>query len=534
MTRFPFPLALLAFLLLGGCVCDSRYHPRTPHAEALAMFAKAEGGEAASVVLDFEAMRASGLIPRHASERSFLGEALIAALPVLAVRSDDDAERAFYAHAAVATWLLREWEAWPDVLRTGAFLPKPSIVAPERMLTHAVLLLAVDADAERTRGFLDGVASLDRAARVPRLESVPGHERVGSAPDSAPDSALGSDTGSDLCLRTELLSEPLCARGGNGWLAVGTSAALDGITPGVVAPAAHALSPAGPPPIVTARLSLPGFSRGRFSVKHTDGLRLHVEIEARDESEATELENSLRETADQLLANFEAAQALLEPAVYETRAALEGDTTAPEGLRLLVYGLTASDVLDRDGHLRALTESLRIERNGLDLTASALIPDPLAKRVLEEATSIAALSSLSLAGALLLPRVSEFQCRARQAEVKASLQAAYVMQQARLAQGHDFPVNFDAIGFEAQEGSRYTYCMGDECLLCTHPTCANAPPMNPCHEALLMHFAEEGENLFICAFGDASGDGDPDSPDIWIMGDSGIPLNIADDCAPWR
>lgn len=512
MTRFSQHLALLALLLLGGCVCDSRYHPRTPHAEAMAVFAKAEGGEAASLVLDFEAMRASGLIPRHASERSFVGEALIAALPVLAVRSDDDAERAFYAHAAVATWLLREWDAWPDVLRTGAFLPRPSIVSPERMISHAVLLLAVDADAEHTRGFLDGVASLDRAARVPRLEGA----------------------GNDLCLRTELLPDPLCARAGNGWLAVGTSAALDGIAPGAVVPAASTLHSADTPPIVTARLSLPGFSRGRLTVQHTDGLRVHAEIEARDEEEAKELETMLRDTRDRLVANFEAAQALLEPAVHETRAALEGDTAAPEGLRLLGSGLTASDVIDRDGYLRALTGSLRIERNGLDLTASARVPDALARRVLAEVESIAALSSLSLAGALLLPRVSEFQCRARQAEVKASLQAAYVMQQARLARGHEFPAGFDAIGFEPEEGSRYTYCMGDECLLCTHPTCNDARAMNPCHEALLMHFAEEGENLFICAFGDASGDGDPESPDIWIIGDSGIPLNIADDCAPWR
>lgn len=497
--------ACLLALLAVSCDCRPRYRPRPLTPEAAAVLANAEGrGPALSAVLDLEALRVRELLPRDGGG-PLAGDLVVAALALGAPLASDESTRVLLAEAAVAAWLLREWKPRPHVQRVAAYL---HAFSPRgRAADGALIVLAVDQPLADNQALLAGVAALDRASRTPRL-------------------AQEDDL---LCLELSELPVSPCARAGNGWVALGTAAALGTLR--------EQAPKEGPPPVVApsddllrVRAALPGLAGAELVVRKEEELLLSARVEAPAEDSAADLEAAVRAEVGRLERLRLDARSALEPSVREARAALAEDPQAPLALREAAQRLTPDAVIDPGGRLAQVEQTLLVSREGRQVAVSARVPDALVREVLASRTALTLLPALAASALGAVERYASFACHSRQAEAKAALRVIHALQRAHLSESDEYATRFSGLGFTPDESSRYSYCLGDECLACRAPGCRFDMRSNPCHEALLLEMAAAGEEWLVCAYGDIDGGDDPDDWDVWIIGESGHPIHVMDDC----
>ena len=507
-------IAVLPLLAVAGCAAGG-YQARPVSNEAANLFARADSpGPGASLIVDVETLRELGFVSAPPAEGEAapptLGDALVAAMPLLVAVAEKPDEKPLLARFAVYARLFQRWDAWPHTQRLGILLATPTGEIDEQVvLDNAVLLIAVGADEAANKRVLEGFAALDRSYR-----SAPG-----ALPEHAPKTRLEQGK---LCVESEKLPAPLCLHGGGGFYALGTSTALATALASAPGPA-PAVDPKLPPDLLRLGFENPGLGKASVRLSGRDALRL----EARVESTQPQLIAKLEEGLNKLLAQWDGSRAETRTLVVTeldlAKASLAADGGAPLALKAAAQALTADLVLDPEGHIEALRGSVKLTRGANELQAELTFPEPLVKMTAERLSGAATIPVAGILASIAIPNFIKYQCRSKQGEARANLRGLGTAQMAFAQEKNAWSSSFEELGFLLEPGTRYTYCMAGGCLPCTHEGCQVEGP-NPCA------IYEAGPNDFIgCAFANLLGESD--RLDVWLVNSNLTPEHVSDDCS---
>jgi hypothetical protein len=496
----------LLVLALSGCAHlfpPPAPPPLSPDASAFFDHADAEDNSG-SVVVDFDVLRELGFLkPVPAGEHS-LGSDLIAyTLPTIAGELKNEPEGQLLARSAVLFALFREWDHWPRVKRAGLILPKTD--DPEASGDRLVALMAIEGPLETSQIILDSLAAADRAGDKPALTKLEGH----------------------LCLPPDRQKERWCLKAGPGYVAIGTPVGL-GTLPDLLKPvAAHKVMG---PTVFRFRMNIPTFGKGYFIAEPGKGVRVRGAFASPREDVAASVEQKVNEILAQLDARHESQRELIEPVLTRTQEGLSKDPQAPPSLQAAASRLTIEGLLDPEGTWATIRKSMVVKRVDKLVTFEAVIPDASIKRAAEGGNAFTAFAAVGLVSSLAIPSLVRYQCEAKQVEVTTTLEAAAGASHALLEHGEK-PTTLAAIAFTAPDDSRYTYCLGDDCVPCKAAGCfVPAPDANPCLRLAHNEEARAKYQFLMCAIGDLDGSTEPGDLDVWVVTEDGTPKHLQNDC----
>jgi len=182
--------------------------------------------------------------------------------------------------------------------------------------------------------------------------------------------------------------------------------------------------------------------------------------------------------------------------------------------------------VDEKGYWAQTRQSLQLSSTQDSLSLSLTVPAGAVKDMSDQMdTGGTPVALVGVMAAIAIPNFIKFQARARQAEAKLNLKAAYTSQRAYSMEKDRLGRTFEEIGFAPEPGRRYTYCMGKQCLPCDKGGCKVAPPPSPC-QGLTSVGKGPQEGFSICAYGNLDSD---DTWDVWVIDQKGEPENLSND-----
>ena len=266
------------------------------------------------------------------------------------------------------------------------------------------------------------------------------------------------------------------------------------------------------------------------TVQGSDALRLSLAVQAAKPRMAAALEKSLNDGLAQLDESRARSRAVLKPVLTSTRQALATDPKAPAGTKKAAASLTMDTLLDPSGDYTAMRKSIKIARKESNLTAEVTFPENQIHSLTRGGTMTTLVMASGVLSAIAIPNFIKFQCRSKQSEAKSLLKNAFTAQKAYYMEHDHYGQSFEEIGFSPEPGTRYTYCMNNQCLACTAPGCKHIPDEdNPCL-AMLANSSRQENEVTICAVGDVDNNHDPDDLDIWVISGNGELENRYNDC----
>jgi type IV pilus assembly protein PilA len=382
---------------------------------------------------------------------------------------------------------------------------------PKVLPQVAVGALAVDEGSPDNAQLLSAVVALVRASAV-ELTREGADVRV-------------SLQGQDLCVESDELGIPVCIRPRRGLILFGTPAALGSLEalPPVTAPSA---APGEAPLLLGLRLDLGAKGRGRLAFTGRDAVRLALNLEGAAAKDIAMVESLVKKA----LADYDAHQAVVRQRIAvglsEVQRSIAQDPAAPATLKQAATGLTADRVVDEKGYWAQTRQSLQLSSTQDSLSLSLTVPAGAVKDMSDQMdTGGTPVALVGVMAAIAIPNFIKFQARARQAEAKLNLKAAYTSQRAYSMEEDRLGRTFEEIGFAPEPGRRYTYCMGKQCLPCDRADCKVAPSPSPC-QGLTSLGKSADDNFSICAYGNVDSD---DAWDVWVIDKSGDPENLSND-----
>jgi Tfp pilus assembly protein PilE len=493
-------MRLRVLLLVAFAVSCSK--PRTTLTpEAAGLFARAdEPGPGSSLVVDLEAMRAAGLLPKSAEKSgSVLLEMVSQALPALAVEAKSDPAGPRMMRAAVLVAFLRDWDGWATVQRYGIISRgDPTGQDPLAIADNVLVAAATRGDQKQNQELLRGLAALDRASQEPRL----------------------TWQGENLCVVAAGMPAAVCAKAGEGYIAIATASALGKLPPaGTVQPSTA---------LVRLRADVPDQGKGELLVEAKDGLRLAVSVHTDDVQFTAKAEKELQAALVKWDASSAATRTAMAPVLTQTQGALAADAEAPASLKKAAAAVTLDTLLDRRGHMADLRKSVKVTRAGGDLSAEATLSRGYLDEVLSSGGLYVGVAAAGIAAAIAVPSFVTYECRSKQSEAKSGLKLLFVSQKAYFQEKDTYGATFDEIGFMPDPGN-YTYCMDGKCQACTKPGChAFTGENHPCAKLAPADPRGDRTTFRACAMADIDGDGT--DFDVWTIDDEGQPENVANDC----
>lgn len=492
----------------------------TPEAQQMLACAL-EQKDASGFVVNLAAMEELGL-GRPAETLKRTVQLFDAFAPWLATEEDDPELQQFLGRVTVASAILREWTDWPSV--RGLALSVPDVMqaaqeaqAGEAPVRRSVVVLALAHTQESNQHLLEGVMALGRAALADEQGGKVQFELQGA----------------DACL-VDASGPPFCVRPGNGYLLMGAPEAMSAYQAKLGAPAQAAGS--GSASVMSDLMLL----RARISM-HEQGsaeLVLHgrqtLTLEASLQTQSPVLLARAEQAVTQGVQSYDQRRAqqrqLLQQSLQKMQAQLAADPKAPEDLKKIAATLTPEKVMDPHGWWQQMRTSFKAQRTNdqfaLSLTVPAGAVNELQKMIEEGGGSSAA--SLGVIAAIAVPNFLRFQCRAKQSEVRSNLKAIYSAQKSYAAEKGRYGQSFEQLGFQPFGETRYTYCMGQQCLRCTASGCDQGlPPENPC-EGMSGVGKTVQDGFQVCAFANLDSD---NGIDTWVVDDRGQPEQGENDCA---
>ncbi|MGA9526007.1 MAG: hypothetical protein WBV82_31400 [Myxococcaceae bacterium] len=492
-----------ALFLLSACATTPgrpvRGEPLTSEAKAMLARALADP-QSNGAVVDVAAFEEVGLGSRDDALKSTMA-VIEAALPFVVSEADEE-DRAAAARFTIATAVLREWAEWPNV-RGMAF--KVGRLDGENPVADSVIVLALAQGEEKNRELLTGIIALGR--------TIAGQDGSHTLEIRSGDACIVSPD-----------DPPLCVRSGNGFVLMGTPEAMQ----------AYAQSPAptvedaAVPVLLRARASMPGQGAAELVIAGRDAVALQANLQATSPVLLAKAEQTVQELLQQYDVRRQKQRAAIEVALAEMKRELATDAQAPASMKSSVETLTVDRVLDPDGHWAQLRSSVKSERAAGTYRFAMTIPAGAVKEISQLAQSGGAdgIYAIGMVSAIAVPNFMKFQCRSKQSEVRAILKSIYVAQRAHAAERKQWGRSFAELGVTPESNHRYTYCMGQECIACTHEECAPARTQNPCTGMSGVGRTLE-DGFQVCAFANVD---DDEKLDIWLIDDNGRPEAGENDC----
>ncbi len=423
-----------------------------------------------------------------------------AALPFVVSEADEE-DRSAAARFTVATAVLREWVEWPNVrglaFRVGLDGEDPA--------ANAVIVLALAQGEEKNRELLTGIIALGRTIA----------EQDGSYTLEV--------RGGDACIVSPD-DPPLCVRSGDGYVLMGTPEAMQSYAQTPV----PAIEEAAVPVLLRARVTAKNQGAAELVMTGRDAVELQAHMQGASPVLLAKTEQVVQQFLQEYDVRRQKQRAAIELAVTEMKRELAADAQTPPTMKTAVETLTVDRVLDPNGYWAQLRASVKSERAAGTYRLAMTIPAGAMKELSKLAQSGGAdgIYALGTVSAFAIPSYLKFQCRAKQAEVKTILKSVYVAQRAHAAERNEWGRSFADLGIEPTKGNRYTYCMGQQCLACTHAECTPVRTQNPCTGMSGVGRTLE-DGFQVCAFGNVDED---EKLDIWLIDDNGRPEAGENDC----
>ncbi len=529
-------LAATLGLSLAACATTPpRYQARPLAPPAARLFELTEStGPGLYGSIDLERLRELGLVASPqgkdgaAKKSGSLGTMLVSGLASATTVSNDEGQRQLFARLAVYGAVLSEWTAWPHVQKLGFSIP---ITNPEdkEFIKSSLLLIAVDRGEAANREVLQGFLALGRAAAARSGELLTTH-------------------GGALCIERPELPFPLCLSGGDGYYALGTQPALVKASEQLAAAPSTARAAQASP--MGLRFRMDPMGRAELRVEGTAALAVSVRLDGVQPKMVAQLEGMVRGYLARWDEDQQTKRELLAATLAETNATLAADPQAPAGLKAAAQKLTPESITDRDGYLRQVRQSFKIEPLERGLAMSLSLPAALVSNVgssMSEMNAPVVVGVVGVLAAIAIPNFIKFQCRSKQSEAKANLKGLYTSERAFQAEMNRWSESFQEIGFQPEPGTRYNYCLGASCLPCTFAGCRQvAKGANPCAVAPAQAPipAPVPTNLKgrksapppppaeppqMCAFAQLSS-GAESNYDVWLIGPDGELAHPAEGC----
>lgn len=504
--------SLLPFALLFAAGCATTQKEQSPRGpvtpEARLMLDRVlSRPDFSGVVVDVAALEDAGLTSREDALRQ-TALLLNAVLPFAMTEPDDEELRQFMGRLIVATSALREWAQWPRVRGYALTIPE---VGGDFPALRGVMVFAVDHSQSQNQELLTGLLALGRAVL---------------AEEHGRDITL-EVRGGDACLVEKGdPGAPFCLRAGPGYFLLGAQEAMNALSS---TPAnAVAIQASGQPLLVQGRLQLGQQGTMELRVRGKDTLTVTATLLSDSPVTIAKVE----QTVQQWLREYDQHRAdqrrVLARALADMQRDVSREPEAPPELKQTTTQLTVEKILDPHGHWQAMRQSVQVQRAAGRLDAGFTVPSGAVAELREvvESGGGAGMAMLGTTAAVAIPNFLKFQCRAKQSEAKTHLKAIFAAQRSFGAEKDRYGKSFKELGFQPEPGTRYTYCMGKECLACTHAECSNAQVENPCSGMSGVGKTLE-DGFQVCAFANLDEDADAD---VWIMDDSGSPQQGQNDC----
>ncbi|WP_375773469.1 hypothetical protein NR798_22200 [Archangium gephyra] len=484
--------------------------PPALSAEAAAVFARAEApGPGAALVVNLDTFEALGLAGKGFTLHQ-LASVATGAMAHLAAEEGPEAQ--IFARGAVVAALLREWAKWPNVRRIAFLVPSDRFLTdgPGVIPQVAVGALAVDEGSTDNAQLLSGLIALMRAV-TEDMTREGAEVRV-------------SLRGQDLCVESAEVGLPLCVRPRRGLILFGSPTALSSFEalPPVTAPATVA---GEAPLLVGLRVDLGAKGRGRMAFTGRDSIRMALNLEGVAPKDVGMIDAVVKKALSDYDAHQAEVRQRLTAGLAEVQRALAQDPAAPASLKEASTSLTAERVVDEKGYWAQARQSLQLSSTQDSFFLALTIPEGAVKDVSEMSTGGTTVAMVGIMAAIAIPNFVKFQARAKQAEAKANLKAAFTAQRVYLYEKDRWGRTFEEIGFEPEPGRRYTYCLGRQCLPCDKEGCKVAPAPSPC-QGLTSVGKGPQEGFSICAYGNLDSD---DTWDVWVIDQTGELENPSND-----
>ncbi len=280
--------------------------------------------------------------------------------------------------------------------------------------------------------------------------------------------------------------------------------------------------------LLRARISMPEQGTGELVMAGRDSVELWANVETPSPVLLAKAEQTVLQFLEEYDARRVKQRAAIEPALAELKRDLAADAQAPASMKASVETLTVDRVLDPNGYWAQLRSSVKSERGAGKYRLTLTVPAGAVKELSRMAQNggSSSMYGVGVMAGIAVPNFLKFQCRAKQSEVKAMLKAIHVAQRSYAAEKNEWGRTFQDIGFVPNEGTRYTYCMGQECAVCTHAECTPMKAQNPC-AGMSGVGRTMSDGFQVCAFANVDED---EKLDIWLVDDNGRPEAGENDC----